>query len=208
MSQQTAVQQPPVQKKLTEEILVVKRTHLLPHESFNGFKPVDIAQYLEIIQTHKEFHPRAQMETDQTYKQIIPYMVFMHDNKLFLMQRAAKASETRLQNKYSLGIGGHVRQEDLHGATLFDWAQREFHEEINYAGNLKIEAVGLLNDDTNDVGKVHIGLVLLLHGDSADISIKSELQSGALVSFETCTTHAPAMETWSQYIFTYLNTTR
>ena len=71
------------------------------------------------------------METDPAYKQIIPYLVFTYENKYFLMQRQKKASETRLQSKYSLGIGGHIREEDMENCTLVDWAKREFEEEID-----------------------------------------------------------------------------
>ena len=87
------------------------------------------------------------------------------------MQRKGTASEQRLKNKYSLGIGGHIRQEDMTTNSIFDWARREFHEEVKYAGKLDIEPIGILNDDTNAVGQVHLGLVLLLKGDSEAISL-------------------------------------
>src|SRR5579872_4112225 len=96
-----------------EQILVVKREKLFPHGAWNGIKAVDFAPYAELIQTNQEFQPRSQMETDPRYKQIIPYLVFTHNNTYFLMQRQAKMGDMRLANKYSLGIGGHIRQEDL-----------------------------------------------------------------------------------------------
>jgi predicted NUDIX family phosphoesterase len=170
-----------------EQILVVSRASFFPHGAWQGLKQVDVAHYIELIKTHQEFKPRSVMEKDPNYKQIIPYLVFEYENNYFLMQRQAKASETRLQNKYSLGIGGHVRQEDLSdGATIFDWAQREFHEEVSYAGGMKITPLGILNDDSNEVGKVHVGLVLLVQGDSADIAVKSELKSGRLAPIDEC----------------------
>src|SRR5581483_9174534 len=119
------------QPYLTDEyILVVKRSHLFPTQSWQGLKEIDFQTYIDIINKNKEFLPRSIMENDPTYKQIIPYLIFEHENRYFLMQRQAKASEQRLQNKYSLGIGGHIRHEDLQeGTSIFDWAQREFHEE-------------------------------------------------------------------------------
>ena len=122
------------------------------------------------------------------------------------MQRKAGSSEQRLASKYSLGIGGHLREEDIKGATLFDWARREFEEEINYSGNLEITPLGILNDDSNDVGKVHIGFVFLLKGNSKNISIKSELQSGQLLTVEQCQEKYSAMETWSQLVFNFIKT--
>ncbi len=191
-------------QKLNELILVVKTNHLFPNGKWQGLKTTDIEQYKHIIDHRKEFLPRYLMEQDEAYKQIIPYLVFTCDNKFFLMQRQANASEKRLQNKYSLGIGGHIRKEDMLNQSIFSWAKREFHEEVEYKGNFTIEQLGIINDDSNAVGKVHLGLVLLLHGDSANITIKSELKSGELVSLATCRTISPSLESWSQLILPYL----
>ena len=188
----------------TEQILVVKRSDIFLEPAWIGLKNVDFTQYLKRIQEKQEFMPRTIAETSFDYKQIIPYLVFQHQDTLFVMQRKGTASEQRLANKYSLGIGGHLREEDITGKTLFDWARREFEEEVNYSGSLDITPLGVLNDDSNDVGKVHIGFVFLLKGDSANISIKSELQSGELLSFEECKTKYHAMETWSQFVFDFL----
>ena len=187
-----------------EHILVVKRDVLFPHGAWHGIKQVDFDEYLTIIQTHKEFQPRSLMEADSTYKQIIPYMIFEHNGRYFLMQRQSKASETRLQNKFTLGIGGHIRQEDIIGSTIFDWARREFHEEVVYNGKLTVKPLGLLNDDSNAVGQVHIGFVLLLHGDSDTIKVKSELKNASLISLKECAAYFNNMETWSQIVYTFL----
>ena len=187
-------------KKFNEMILVVKRHKLFPTESWNGVRKINFDEYLTIINEHKEFLPRGLMEDDPSYKQIIPYLVFENNGKYFLMQRQANASETRLQSKFSLGIGGHIREEDLGSQNIFDWAKREFHEEVNYAGNLEIEPVGILNDDSNEVGKVHLGFVLLLKGNTNHISVKSELKSGELYTLEECKAFRDRMENWSQMV--------
>lgn len=184
-----------------ENILVVKRADLFPQEAFQGLQKIKDAAWLETILSKKEFLPRSLMETDPTYKQIIPYLVFMHDDKLFLMQRQAKASETRLQSKYSLGIGGHIREEDIQDADIVSWARREFHEEVIYNDDFTVEPLGILNDDSNDVGKVHVGFVYLLRGTSANIAVQEELKSGTLLSIEECAAFYDRMETWSQIVF-------
>lgn len=190
--------------KMNEMILVVKTSTLFPQEAFQGLYEVDFESALALITQHKEFHPRGLMEQDPAYKQIIPYLIFTHNNNYFLMQRSATASETRLQNNYTLGIGGHVQEEDLKGSTLFDWAAREFEEEVEYNGQLELEPLGILNDDSNDVGKVHLGLVMLLHGNSSDIKIKSELKSGTLVPLEECMHFNKNLERWSQIVLQFL----
>ena len=205
MTQNIATSPQRVLKHLDELILVVKRDVLLPDGGWQGLKAVDFDHYAALIQNNKEFLPREHMETNPAYKQIIPYLIFEHAGRYFLMQRQSKASETRLQNKFTLGIGGHIRQEDMGSQTsIADWARREFHEEVAYTGALKVTPLGMLNDDSNEVGKVHIGFVLLLQGDSDAISVKSELKSGNLISLDECKKLGDSMETWSQAVVHYL----
>jgi predicted NUDIX family phosphoesterase len=187
-----------------EMILVVKRSLLFEQGAFQGFSASDMNDMLTLIQKHQEFHPRSIMENDSTYKQIIPYLIFKHNDTYFLMQRHKKASEQRLHSKFSLGIGGHVRCEDITGTTLFEWARREFEEEVEYTGTVTITPLGILNDDSNPVGQVHIGLVLLVEGNSADISVKSELQSGQLLTKTECLQYHDRMESWSKIIINEL----
>jgi predicted NUDIX family phosphoesterase len=221
---QINIQQQPIIQKHDEQILVVKREHLFADTAaWHGLKEVDFEQYLNIINDKKEFLPRSIMETDFNYKQIIPYLVFKHHDTYFLMQRRSDSSEARLRNKLTLGIGGHIRQEDmspyyasysaeatkgLPGNSLFAWALREFHEEVDYAGTLDVKPLGILNDDSDDVGKVHIGFVLLLEGDSSNITIKSELKSGTLVPLSECVAQHASMESWSQFIVDFLQKQR
>ncbi len=185
-----------------EMILVVKRAEIFSiFPAWHGLAQEPLEHALEVIKNKKEFQPRSTMETDPSYKQIIPYLIFNHDNRYFFMQRQGHASEQRLKNKYTLGIGGHIRLEDMSTDSIFEWAKREFHEEVNYNGELQIETIGILNDDTNAVGQVHIGLVLLLKGDNSDISVKSELKSGTLLTLQELQPFVEHMESWSQMVF-------
>lgn len=208
MTMQKQPAQKPFAGKQDENILVVKRTELFPEGGWHGLKKVDGKAWVERILDKKEFHPRSLMETDQTFKQIIPYIVFTCNNKVFLMQRKSKGSETRLQGKWTLGIGGHLREEDMTDANIMTWATREFHEEVDYKGNFTVEPLGILNDDSNDVGKVHAGFVYLIKGDSADITIKEEFQAGHLWSIEECEEKYESMETWAQIVFDWLKTNK
>lgn len=184
-----------------ERILVVKRAHLFANGPWEGVNIEQLVPCIEAIGKHSEFHLRSLMEQDPTYKQIIPYLVFQYQDKFFIMQRKKEASEQRLQSKYSLGIGGHMRYEDLQqGADLFSWARREFEEEVAYEGNIEIAPLGVLNDDSNEVGKVHLGLVFMVIGDSDNIKVKSELASGTLMTLSECLDYVPKMETWSQMV--------
>ena len=188
-----------------ELILVVKRSDFFHNEdAWQGLKQVDFDAYLTLIQEKKEFLPRSVMETDISYKQIIPYLVFSHNDEYFLMQRTSNQTESRLRNKFSLGIGGHIRQEDLTDNSIFSWAKREFHEEVNYEDTFSIEPVGILNDDSTSVGQVHVGFVFLLKGTAPNISVKSELKSGFLVPLKECKEYYENLESWSQIVFNFL----
>lgn len=200
-------QSPIIPQVHDELILVVKRTKLFPTGAWQGLKQIDSEEYLALIEKEKEFLPRSLMELDPVYKQIIPYLIFTHEGKYFLMQRQSKATEQRLKNKYSLGIGGHIRQEDITTSHIIDWAAREFEEEVDYQGSYSVKTLGILNDDSNSVGEVHVGLVLLLTGDQPFISVKSELKSGQLLSLEECLKYYDVMESWTQIVVDFLKTT-
>lgn len=187
-----------------EKILVVKQDMLFSEGSWSGLHLENIDHVQKIIECYGQFEWRSTMEQDSSFKQIIPYLIFNYSNNFFLMQRRANASEERLKNKFSLGIGGHIRQEDMTGASIFDWASREFNEEVSYQGTFSIEPLGTINDDSNSVGQVHLGLVLLLKGTSPEISIKSEHKQGILIPLLQLNDFYDTMEPWSQIVLNYL----
>lgn len=123
------------------------------------------------IQIAQLFQERGPLEKDPGYKQIIPYVVVGSSiNKTFLSyQRPSKGDgEHRLQGKYSIGFGGHIEEQDMVNActlsdVIINCAKREVKEELSlWADGLKFEVLGYINDDTDDVGKVHFGVVLYL----------------------------------------------
>lgn len=187
---------------MQESILVVPRTVLIPDEqqAWYGLKQVNEQDCMGLITSNQQFLPRPAMEQDPKYKQIIPYMVYMVEDKVFCMQRRENASEARLAGKLTIGIGGHIRQEDMIGKSILAWAERELHEEVNLEGSYSTELLGMLNDDTNAVGQVHMGLVLLMRGTSTKISIKSELKSGTLMTLSECLEKIDQFESWSELV--------
>lgn len=194
----------PVITKPDEKILVLKRCTLFESHTWSGLQSEGMDFFQKMVTTEGQFEWRSTMEQDPTYKQVIPYLIFNYQNNFFIMQRRSNATEERLKNKFSLGIGGHVRETDMTGSTIFDWAAREFHEEVSYNGTLDIQPLGILNDDSNSVGQVHIGFVLLCHGASPEISIKSEHKQGILIPFNQLNDFFDQMEPWSQIVFEYL----
>ena len=191
--------------KLDEKVLVVPRESLFKDGTVSGFQPTqDFGKYVEIIRENKQFLSRSQVEEDPSFKQIIPYLIFSHQSTYFLMQRKDSASESRLKNKYTLGIGGHIREEDITGCDILGWSAREFDEEVDYLGAYSIIPLGIINDESNTVGQVHTGFAFLLKGNCPNISVRSELKDGRLLPLKNCQKFYESMESWSQFIFDFL----
>lgn len=203
--QNPQIQQQSATHQLTEEILVVPRNALFPDTTaWYGIQSHTFDSCITTIQQHTAFIPRAHAETNPAYKQIIPYVLFTYQNKLFVMQRKQSASEQRLASKFSLGIGGHIRQEDIVDNNILMWANREFAEEVSYTGQLTYHPIGILNDDTNEVGQVHLGVIILVKGDNDNIQIKDEHKSGVMLTLDECLQIRHSMESWSQLCFDFI----
>jgi len=188
-----------------EKILVVATTTLFPDINDRGFLKGNFDYYARHISENGTFIDRSAAETDPTFKQIIPYLVFRHQDKVFMMQRKATSSEQRLKNKLTLGIGGHIREEDFNfGPSIAAWAQREFHEEVNFQGTITLKPLGIINENETPVDAVHAGFVYLLEGNSQNITVRSELKSGKMVPLSECVQRYHEFERWSQIIIDQL----
>jgi predicted NUDIX family phosphoesterase len=148
-----------------ENILVIKRSLFDELGSFQGLS-FEAEKYLAVILSRGNnfFLPRAQAENDPTHKQIIPYTLLTFEDKVLYYVRGKEAGEQRLVAKGSIGIGGHLNDFD---AGLFNLdeenynrvVEREVHEEIHLLAKFQNRVAALLNDDTTEVGRVHLGVV-------------------------------------------------
>jgi len=203
--QNTQIQKQHLVQPTQEDILVIPRMVLFQQTAaWHGINPTMFDHYASIIQNNATYMPRSHAETNPAYKQIIPYILFTYDQKLFMMQRKNSASEQRLASKFSLGIGGHIRQEDIVSGNILSWADREFEEEIHYYGAKSCQAIGVLNDDTSDVGQVHLGMIILMKGSNDHIAIRDEHKSGTLLTIDECRKLYYNMESWSQLCFDFI----
>jgi predicted NUDIX family phosphoesterase len=187
----------------SEQVLCVKREDIFPDGAWHGFVSKDLGHHQAVIREHHFFKPRAEVENDPSYQQIIPYVVFRHDGKYFLTHRLRASSEKRLRKQYSLGIGGHINPGDLEaGDPILDGLKREWSEEVVYDGRFEAELIGLLNDDSSPVSKVHLGVVFLVDGDSPNISIReTDKLAGELLTLEEMRIYYLGMESWSQMVY-------
>jgi predicted NUDIX family phosphoesterase len=186
-----------------EEVLCVRRDDIFPDGAWHGFVTDDLDRYQAIIRERYVFKPRAEVEDDPGYQQIIPYVVFRHGNRYLLTHRLRASSERRLRKQYSLGIGGHINPADLlSGDPIADGLRREWDEEVAYDGHFDAQLLGLLNEESAPVSKVHLGVVFLVDGDTPDISIRETKKlGGELLTLEEMRRLYLQMESWSQIVY-------
>jgi predicted NUDIX family phosphoesterase len=187
----------------SEQVLCVKREDMFPDGAWHGFVSQDLDRHQALIRQRHFFKSRAEVENDPGYQQIIPYVVFRHDGRYFLTHRLRASSEKRLRKQYSLGIGGHINPGDLEaGDPILDGLRREWGEEVIYDGKFEAQLIGLLNDDSSPVSKVHLGVVFLVDGDSPNISIReTDKLAGELLTLDEMRIYYLGMESWSQMVY-------
>jgi predicted NUDIX family phosphoesterase len=188
-----------------ENILVIKRSLFDKLGSFHGlnFEP---QKYLEAILSRGNnfFLQRAQAENDPTHKQIIPYAILAFENKVLYYVRGKKAGEQRLVAKGSVGIGGHMNESDeslfaLDEAAYRAGVEREVNEEVKIDTNFDDRIVALLNDDTTEVGQVHLGIVHIFKLAEPKVEKREAMITNlAFLSKDELLARRESLETWSQ----------
>jgi predicted NUDIX family phosphoesterase len=188
-----------------ENILVVPRRVFDRLGPFEGlcFEP-DRYMPAFLDPANNLFLPRAAAEEDPTHKQLIPYLVLRHGDRVLCYTRGKSGGEARLHAKMSIGIGGHINDGDTHAehfdeAAYFRAVERELHEELEIRGGYRQHIAALLNDDSNDVGRVHLGVVHLIEVDSPDIQPREDaIRDLAFLSAAEITPLRDRLESWSQ----------
>lgn len=155
-----------------EFVYVVPREELFPDSTPQGLSPFGrsfpLGGFRDRVARHGFFVERGYAERTPSLKQVIPYSVALTPDtgSVLLMKRLRGGGEQRLHDKLSIGVGGHINPEDLEGSDERDpilaGTRREIEEELLVDGTYRIQPVGLLNDDSNPVGAVHVGLVQIL----------------------------------------------
>lgn len=188
-----------------ENILVVRRNLFDELGNFHGlnFEP---EKYLKALLSRGNnfFIPRSQAENDPSYKQIIPYALIAHRGRVLHYVRGKKAGEQRLVSKGSIGIGGHMNDTD---ESLFAWdehayragVEREVNEEIKIESSFEDRIVALLNDDTTEVGRVHLGVVHVFQLAEPSVQKREAMITNLeFLTHDELQAKRDQLETWSQ----------
>jgi len=205
-----------------EFVFVVPRERLFPEHYPHGVvyfgEGLDAGALRDTWCEHGFFVERAYAERTPALKQIIPYTVVVRGGDVLLLKRSKRGGDARLFDKLSIGVGGHVEPQDLPGGDARGRDARDpipgatrrevLEEELTVRGATTLTPIGLLNDDTNAVGAVHVGLVQVLHVDG-DVAVReADTLQGEFVTPERLRDLRAAganLETWSSLLVAELD---
>ena len=201
-----------------ERVLVVPTELILAHlgPAPGGFHPGRERALMATVAEHGRFEDRPAAELNVALKQIIPYGMILCRDEILLLRRLRGGGETRLHEKTSIGVGGHVNPPDAEppGARSADSAggggldlavarafERELHEELTLETEYSSEPVGVLNDDSNPVGRVHVGIVYKVTLKEPKARVReAESLAGSFVTQSELSRYRSSLETWSGFL--------
>jgi predicted NUDIX family phosphoesterase len=193
---------------LDEKVLVIPAEHFRAAGYFHGLRPADDAYRAAVLDPAAfSFRARYEVETDPTFKQLIPYIVLMCGDDVFHYRRGASGTETRLQALRSVGIGGHISEEDAgSGEDVYHTGMmRELTEEVELGCGFRERCVGFINDDRTPVGSVHLGVVHVFELDAPLARAReAALADAGFAPKAELLRFAEQFETWSQFVLEFL----
>lgn len=164
---------------LDERVLVVSRDDAAAVAG-PGFTRCGYSKFERILGARSaRFMARRDVEDDPAWRQLIPYTVLRCGGEVFAYRRGG--GEGRLLGRRSLGVGGHVAEGDGGGRgpadAFYACTVRELNEEVDLRSGFLFDALGLISDDSDLVGRVHLGMVQVCELDSPEV----EPREGGLV---------------------------
>lgn len=182
-----------------EQVLVVPRSLLMGDPGWLGVTTAGLDGFEALVANEGSFRDRAAMEQDGAWKQVIPYLVLRDGPRYFLMRRTRAGGDARLHDRWSIGVGGHLNPGD---GDLAGGLRREWAEEVEADFEPAFELVGLLNDDTTDVGRVHVGAVYVADAAGRRVAIReTEKLEGSFADAAAVAAVEDRLETWSALVF-------
>ena len=187
-----------------ERVLCFERKLLDELGVFHGIN-LDVEKYLPVVSSPSRlvYRNRTEAEQDKRYKQLIPYVLIICNGKILRYRRGKGGQETRLHGLYSVGVGGHISDEDhglfSSGVGYHDGMRREIMEEVA-VDQMKEAAVAVINDDTTDVGQVHFGVVHVMHvAREATARGRSGIVAPEFIPIPDAVQDAASYESWSRF---------
>jgi len=188
-----------------EHVLVIPRSTVMGDPGWHGVRTDGLDGVADLVAREGRFIPRSVAELDRSSKQVVPYLVLRDGDRIFLMRRTRAGGDARLHDRYSIGVGGHLNPGDV---DLPSGLRREWREELEADFTPDFRLVGLLNDDTTEVGSVHLGAVYVADAGGRPVGIRETHKlSGAFATRDEVAAVVDRMETWSHLVFEHLDAT-
>ncbi|MGZ3587314.1 MAG: NUDIX domain-containing protein [Candidatus Limnocylindrales bacterium] len=182
----------------SELVLALPRAAVPGGTAWRGVRPLDLAGLQDAASQQGVFRPRGALEEDRAWKQLIPYVVLLDGARFFLMRRTRAGGDARLHERWSIGIGGHVNPPD---GGILGGLRREWAEELRAEFVPQFEPFGLLNDDDDPVGAVHLGLDFVARADGRSVAVRErDKLEGGFATLEDVRGVREDLETWSQLL--------
>jgi predicted NUDIX family phosphoesterase len=182
-----------------EQVLVVPRELVPAGADWYGLRFGDLPSFVDVVARDGRYEPRDAMEDDPRFKQIIPYLVLRDGERYFLMRRTRAGADQRLHDRWSIGVGGHLNPGD---DGLLGGLRREWREELEADFEPEFEPLALLNDDTTDVGAVHLGVVFVAEAAGRPVAVRErDKLTGAFATPADVGAVIEDLETWSRLVF-------
>ena len=111
------------------------------------------------------------------------------------MRRTRAGTDARLHERWSIGIGGHIEPGD---GGIAGGLRREWDEEIEAGFRPRFRRYGLLNDEDDPVGAVHLGIVYVADANGRAVAIRErDKLTGAFAGLDEVRAAREGLETWS-----------
>lgn len=190
---------------MSENVLIIKND-LLPHIETKDCCLIteNSERIFDIILNNQSFMPRDKAEYNFEHKQVIPYVTVRHNNDYLLLKRTIQQAEKRLHNKYSLGIGGHINPlDDMDEANIIITSlYRELNEEVLVKDQGGLSFIGIINDESNSVSRVHLGLLYVLESATPEFRVlETDKMTAQWVPEKDLRQYYENLETWSQVVY-------
>lgn len=189
---------------MIERVLVLSRADVPGGCDFHGLRPAPdgaLEQLRNVTDARGRYLERPWAEGDPSHKQLIPYVVVRDGARVFLMHRTDAGGDPRLHGRASIGVGGHLNPVDEGQDPLLAGLRREWAEELEADWPPEFRLVGLLNDDSNPVGAVHLGVVFTVEADGRGVAVREhEKLVGEFVEVDAVMAAWDRLETWSQIV--------
>jgi predicted NUDIX family phosphoesterase len=194
--------------EVVERVLVLPRGRVPGGCDFTGLRTADeaaLGAMGEAVASHGRFLDRPIAEANPAFKQLIPYVVVRQGELVFLMERSDGGGDPRLHRKASIGVGGHLNPVDGGADPLDAGLRREWSEELIADWEPRFRLIGTLNDDSNPVGSVHLGIVFEVDAAGRELAVRErDKLSGRWADSATLVAAGARLETWSRLVAEHL----